>query len=171
MIIQRRPFWMEEAVKYDGMKEVPGKAQNPMLARLLDVMDGRLDTQATITDDEAYCAACLSGIFEMVGVQSPRTVRAREFLNWGVECAPAVGAVVVFSRTGGGHVGLVSGRDYAGRYVVFGFNQRNMVCHAPFSADRVLGFRWPRGFALPPVTGFYNLPLMDDTGRVSTNER
>lgn len=167
----QKPFWLEEAEKYNGQHEVHGAGQNKFFQRLIDVSDGKLDMHAAITDDDAYCMACLCGVLEMVGVQSPRTAWARDGLKWGVSVDVALGAIVIFERGTGGHAGIIAGRDTKGNYVVFGFNQRDMACYATFEPGRVLGFRWPADFQLPTETGLYSLPLLDSDGRVSTDER
>lgn len=67
---------------------------------------------------------------------------ARNWLKFGKECPPNYGAVVVFSRGNGGHVGFVVGED-ADEYYVLGGNQSNMVNVTRISKSRTLGFRWP----------------------------
>lgn len=70
---------------------------------------------------------------------------ARNWLKWGVDCPPNYGAVVVFSRGNGGHVGFVVGEDDTDYYVLGG-NQSNMVNITRISKSRKLGFRWPQTY-------------------------
>lgn len=62
--------------------------------------------------------------------------------------------MVVFWRgsRGGwlGHVGFYAGRDAQGRILVLGGDQGNAVSVRPYSADQLLGYRWPEEVPLPP---------------------
>ena len=70
--------------------------------------------------------------------------RAKDWLNWGIPIADAApGCVVVYDRTGGGHVGFALARDTSDRILTLGGNQGNRVSIAPFPRWRVLGYRWP----------------------------
>ena len=81
---------------------------------------------------------------------------ARNWLQFGKECPPNYGAVVVFSRGKGGHVGFVVGED-GEDYYVLGGNQSNMVSITRISKDRLLGFRWPLTYPYQQRA----LPLME----------
>ena len=74
--------------------------------------------------------------------------------------------IVVFTRTGGGHVGIVVGQDAKGRIMVLGGNQSDSVSIAPFELSRVAGYR------LPPdtVPHYEPLPLIVSSGKSSNNE-
>ena len=82
---------------------------------------------------------------------------------------PAYGCVEVFSRDGGGHVGLVVGRDRYGNLMVLGGNQGDAVNIKPFAVRRATAYRWCGTQALP-APHRYDLPLLDSDGRVSQNE-
>lgn len=70
---------------------------------------------------------------------------ARNWLKFGEETEPCYGAVIVFARGKGGHVGFVVGEADTDYYVLGG-NQSNMVNIARISKDRFLGCRWPITF-------------------------
>lgn len=89
---------------------------------------------------------------------------ARNWLQLGVASAPTYGAIVVFARGSGGHVGFAVGEGGTNFYVLGG-NQSNAVTIAPIAKSRLLGARWPRTFPAPPIY----LPPMSG-GSVSTNE-
>ena len=79
--------------------------------------------------------------------------------------APHLGAVAVFHRTGGGHVGFVAGHD--ANYVhVLGGNQSNSVSIARVAKSRLEGYRWPATYDLP--TDHMNVTTFD--GTITTNE-
>jgi hypothetical protein len=68
-------------------------------------------------------------------------------LLFGCEVQPMTGAVLVFSRGSGGHVGFAIGQDDAHFYVLGG-NQTDAVTIARIAKSRLLGARWPATY--PP---------------------
>jgi len=84
-----------------------------------------------------------------------RAAAARSWLSWGRKLEkPTIGCVVVFwrgKRDGWqGHVGFYAGRARNGDILVLGGNQGDSVSIRPYSADRLLGYRWPETVPLPP---------------------
>jgi uncharacterized protein (TIGR02594 family) len=74
---------------------------------------------------------------------------AQNWAKFGVALEePALGAILVFKRTGGGHVGFYAGED-AKNYFVLGGNQRNSVSIAPVAKKQAISVRWPRTVPLP----------------------
>jgi uncharacterized protein (TIGR02594 family) len=73
---------------------------------------------------------------------------ARNWLEFGVATEPVYGAVIVFERGNGGHVGFVVGEDSTDYYVLGG-NQSNSVNISRISKSRCLGTRWPASFENP----------------------
>jgi uncharacterized protein (TIGR02594 family) len=91
---------------------------------------------------------------------------ARNWLEFGVATPPVYGAVIVFSRGNGGHVGFVVGEDKTDYYVLGG-NQSDSVNIVRISKNRFLGTRWPSTYRNP------NRPLPQMTANnipKSTNE-
>jgi uncharacterized protein (TIGR02594 family) len=91
---------------------------------------------------------------------------ARNWLRLGSEIAPCYGAVVVFERGSGGHVGFAVGEDETALHVLGG-NQSNAVTIARIAKARLLGARWPETYPRPITT---RLPRMGAAGQLSTNE-
>ena len=91
---------------------------------------------------------------------------ARNWLHLGGDIAPCYGAVVVFERGSGGHVGFAVGQDATALHVLGG-NQSNAVTVARIAKTRLLGARWPAAFARPSAP---RLPRMTVGGALSTNE-
>jgi uncharacterized protein (TIGR02594 family) len=163
------PVWLAEARRHVGQREIAGRRHNPLILRWWTAI------RAPFADDETpWCAAFVGGVLEAVGIRSTRSAAARSYQRWGLNCAPAVGAVVVFWRgspqAATGHVGFVVGRDQHGRLMVLGGNQGDAVNVRAFGLDRVLGYRWPPGFPLPPAASVRDLPLVQSDGTVSTDE-
>lgn len=67
---------------------------------------------------------------------------ARNWLHFGEATEPCYGAVIVFSRGKGGHVGFVVGEDDTDYYTLGG-NQGDTVNIVRISKARYLGCRWP----------------------------
>jgi uncharacterized protein (TIGR02594 family) len=158
------PAWLTEGFRYNGLKEIPGPRHESVILRWLE------DLRAWWTDDETpWCGVFVAHCVKSAGHPLPRYwMRAQAWLEWGQPIDVAArGAVVVFSRQGGGHVGFVVGRDARGNLLVLGGNQGNAVSIAPFERSRVLGFRWPAGEPLPPVAA---LPTLALSAPVSRNE-
>lgn len=139
------PTWLVIARRDLGVREAPGQATTPAILRWL------ISLGAWWRDDETpWCGVALAYWMQSVDVDIPRHYyRARAWLEWGLFLhAPVVGCVVIFERRGGGHVGLVVGRDENGNLLVLGGNQSDRVSIEAFPMGRVLGYRWPPKVAL-----------------------
>ncbi len=60
---------------------------------------------------------------------------------------PVIGAVLIFERGSGGHVGFALGQDET-NFFLLGGNQSDAVTIARVAKYRLLGARWPSTF--PP---------------------
>ncbi len=66
---------------------------------------------------------------------------------FGQETKPVTGAVLIFERGAGGHVGFALGQDDT-LFCVLGGNQSDAVTIARIGKSRLLGARWPATY--PP---------------------
>jgi uncharacterized protein (TIGR02594 family) len=158
-----KPSWVTRAHSYLDVKEVPGAGNNPVIVGWL------IKLKAWWRDDlQPWCGTFIAACMSEVGIPLPKAwYRAKAYLDWGVPLeAPCYGCVVVFTRTGGGHVGFVVGRDPKGRLIVLGGNQGDRVSLAPFDMSRVSGYRWPPGV---PVNR-QELPVIESAVASSRNE-
>jgi uncharacterized protein (TIGR02594 family) len=57
---------------------------------------------------------------------------------------PALGAIAVKKRNGGGHVTFVAGRTRGGALACCGGNQNDEVNISPYREDVLVGFFWPK---------------------------
>ena len=156
------PSWLNRARGYVGVRETPGKATTPVIARWLREM------RAWWNDDETpWCGVFVAAVMREEGFRAPpHWYRARAWLAFGTPIAePVVGCVAVFARGGAGHVGFVAGLDERGRLMVVGGNQGNAVTVAPFDRARVLGYRWPSTVPFPAP----GLPLVASNGMPSSH--
>ena len=140
---------MKTAASLIGVTEIPGPRSNPTIlgwARSL----GKYVGIAYDNDDTAWCGIFTGHVMRVNGHEPPRIcVRASEWLKFGQVCPRVIfGAVAVFTRQGGGHVGLIVGHD-ATHLHILGGNQSNGVNVLRIAKDRLTGMRWPTGVAIP----------------------
>jgi uncharacterized protein (TIGR02594 family) len=83
----------------------------------------------------------------LLGALGTNPYWARNWLLFGQEVKQTPGAVLVFSRGSGGHVGFAMGQDDTHFYVLGG-NQSDAVTIARIAKSRLLGARWPSTY--PP---------------------
>lgn len=140
--------WIQEAFKDYFESEIKGEKHNPKILSMWK--DAKL---GGIKDDETpYCSGAVSAWLERAGIKSERTAWARNYLNFGEKLVePRFGAIVVFERGSGGHVAFVTGITEDGSDIkALGANQADAVNERMFPVSRVLGYRQPEGFVLPP---------------------
>ncbi len=156
------PRWLTFARRYSGLREIKGKNHAPEILAMWKA------TGLPFKDDETpWCAGFVGFVLESVGIASTRSGMARSYEKWGVTLnKPAVGAIVTFKRTGGGHVGFVTGKDASGNIMVLGGNQADAVNIKPFAVSRVTGYWWPKGEPLPEGA----IPTVNSDGKLSINE-
>jgi uncharacterized protein (TIGR02594 family) len=149
MTVEKELPWIAEGRKFIGLREIPGPKHEPEILQMW-----RDIKRSGIKDDETpWCAAYAGAMLERVGIRSTRFEGARSYLEWGEKLEqPIYGCVVVFTRTGGGHVGFVVGKTESGSLLVLGGNQSDAVNIKAFSTDRVTGYRWPEGYQKPSFT-------------------
>lgn len=96
MTVQARPLppWMPYARSQKGVKEIPGRGENPtVVAYFTDAhIPGRW------TDDHAWCAAFVGAMLERSGYRSTRSAMARSYERF-VACPMQIGAIGVIPRT------------------------------------------------------------------------
>lgn len=167
-----RPIWLTRAIGYIGTKEVPGAGDNPVILNWAKGQGG--DTGRDYNHDSIpWCALFAWVCVRECGLNYPDTLWALDALKWGIGLGgPALGALAVMKRDGGGHNTFVAGRDQHGNIMCCGGNQSDAVNIMPFDPDRVVshGYRWPLEAPLPRLVGFDTLPLISSDGAVSRDE-
>ena len=83
----------------------------------------------------------------LLGALGTNPYWARNWLLFGQAVQPITGAVLVFERGSGSHVGFAVGQDDTAFYVLGG-NQSDAVTVARITKSRLLGARWPA--TVPP---------------------
>ncbi|AQZ54570.1 UNVERIFIED_ORG: hypothetical protein QIH99_gp50 [Proteus phage VB_PmiS-Isfahan] len=133
--------WLEEAKKEIGVSEhtVDGSKAVDQMWRD-SKMSGLVGTAKTVP----WCAGFVNAMLERSGIRSTRSDSSKSYINYGVKLSePKYGCIVVFSRSGGGHVGFCVGRTKDGNLLILGGNQSDAVNIKSFSTDRVIAYRYP----------------------------
>ena len=169
--------WVKEGRAKLGVWEIVGSKHNPIILAMWKVAFEANGKKSWVTDDELpWCGGFTAYAFAATGLKAVIDKIPNEFpraLSWASAGTkldkPAYGCVVVFTRKGGGHVGIVVGIDKNGNIMVLGGNQSNHVSIIPFAPSRVHAYRWI-GTQPYPAAYRYDLPLLNSNGKVSTNE-
>ena len=133
-----------------GLTEYPGSASNPVILQWArDIGAPSWYTH----DGQSWCAVAANRWALACGYPMAGTgfelIRARSFEHWGQAVSkPILGAILVFQRTGGAHVGLYLG-ERAGEFRVLGGNQGNAVREDWWPKRKLTAMRWPAGVDLP----------------------
>lgn len=156
------PDWLTKAETYRGLRETPGPRHNSVILNWL------ANLGAWWKDDEtAWCGTFVAHCLKAVGQPIPKLwFRAKAWADYGSALRPeriAPGAILVFAREGGGHVGFYVGED-ARYYYVMGGNQSNGVNTMKLAKTRCIAIRWPKDVAV------IGKPVIMAGGVVSTNE-
>lgn len=156
------PRWMRTAKAFTGLQEVRGPRHSNIIIGWLEKLG------AWWRDDETpWCGVFVAYCMKEAKLPFPKMyMRAKAWAEYGSLLRRdrlSIGAILVFDRAGGGHVGFYVGED-AGHYYVLGGNQNNAVNVMKLGKSRLVASRWPKG---EPVTG---KPVYLKGGDVSTNE-
>jgi uncharacterized protein (TIGR02594 family) len=156
------PKWLDVAIEHRGLKEIPGPKHNSKIISWLR------DLKAWWSDDEtAWCGTFVAHCMQAARQPIPlHWYRAKGWAEYGSLLRPerlAPGAILVFDRSGGGHVAFYVGED-SRYYYVLGGNQANGVNVMKIARNRLIASRWPKGV---PVVG---KRVSMSGGTVSTNE-
>lgn len=147
------PAWLMAARAKLGTREAPGSANSTTIMGWAKRLGTKVLGVTYNGDDVPWC-----GLFAAVCVADagltppPIAIRAKSWASWGGGLRPDVlapGAVLVFERPGGGHVGFYVGEDDLA-YHVLGGNQGDAVTITRIAKARCVARRWPTG---APVTG------------------
>ncbi len=141
------PIWMRDARRYIGLREIPGPKSNATIMSWAKKLGGWIASWYQ-DDDTPWCGLFIGNVIATTLPQEPLPSNPLGALNWkkfGVESRIARGAILVFERKGGGHVGIYVGEDRT-HFHVLGGNQDNAVSIARIEKGRLVsgGVRWPK---------------------------
>jgi len=154
--------WMKTARESVGLAEIVGPKHNTKIQAWLSKLG------AWWKDDETpWCGTFVAHCLREAGHPIPKHwYRALAWKDYGSNLDPRFacdGAILVFSRQGGGHVGFYVGEDMQ-YYSVLGGNQKNAVTVMRIAKDRCVAIRWPKGVPLTSGRVFVK------GGKISENE-
>lgn len=155
------PAWLAEARSLMGTREIVGPKHNSW------IVNGwaRLGAGWFNDDETPWCGLFVAHCIDKAGLAYPKLFpRALSWKDWGKPCGSLLGAVAVFQRSGGGHVGFLVGEN-ADQLYVLGGNQSNAVNIMPISKSRLTALRWPSERGLGTVK-----PPRMTGGTISRNE-
>lgn len=132
------PKMLAKALELYGTAEVVGEKHNPIILDWADEVGlGGLYQ----SDEIPWCGLFVGVVAKRAGKPLPANpLWARNWAHWGAAASPRLGAVLVFTRESGGHVGLYVGEDNK-CFHVLGGNQGNKVCIVRIEKDRLLAAR------------------------------
>lgn len=157
--------WVQTGYSLIGTREVAGKGNNPKIMAWAKVTQ----LQKTYTADSIpWCG--LFQAFTLIDNGIPAVKDPLWALNWrsfGTNAGEKFGAIAVFTRQGGGHVGILVGHE-KNYYHILGGNQNDMVNVSKIAKSRCVGLRCPIGFERFLVEPLPNRVL---NAPITTNER
>lgn len=168
--ISTNPVWYGEALRLKGVREAAGSASNPVITGWAKSLGGWV-ANFYKGDDIPWCGLFTAHCLGAVLPEEQFPSNPLSALAWNTFGRPLthgqLGAVMVFKRTGGGHVGFYAGED-ATTIHVLGGNQSDAVTISRVAKSRLVGIRWPSTVA--PGAGGPVATAIGAGAPVSTNE-
>ena len=160
------PRILLEALKLYGTTEIPGKVSNKIIlawARELGLY------RVYVSDDIPWCGLFAGVCAQRAGLELPKNpLWALSWSAFGTPVkTPALGDILIFTRKGGGHVGIYVGED-AKSYYVLGGNQTDMVCINRIAKARLYAARRTEWKVAQPPT--IRRVWLTPSGSLSENE-
>jgi len=139
--------WMTWARAQIGTRETPGAGNTPKILEWARKVGAKALGIPYTADATPWCGLFAAAVVAQCGLRPPAiAIRAKQWAFWGEPAKPCVGAVLVFERPGGGHVGFYEAEDETA-YHVLGGNQSDSVSVTRIAKSRCVAVRWPHGFA------------------------
>ncbi|PTQ12969.1 TIGR02594 family protein [Sphingomonas oleivorans] len=149
------PAWLTAARAKLGTREAPGAANSATILGWARQLGVKVLGIAYNADGVPWCGLFVATCLREASVDLAEmrvAVRAKAWADWGANLRMdrlAPGAILVFDRPSGGHVGFYVGED-ATHYHVLGGNQGDAVTIMRLGKGRCIARRWPKGV---PVIG------------------
>jgi uncharacterized protein (TIGR02594 family) len=161
------PRILVAAVKQLGVKEIVGKAHNPVIIGWAK----ELGLDKVYTNDEIpWCGLFIAHCAHTAGTQVvDRPLWALNWAKYGNKVdVPMLGDILTFKRNGGGHVGIYVGED-AAYYHVLGGNQNNSVSVSRIAKNRLHQARRTAWKIAQPAN--VRQVMLAAKGTITTNEQ
>lgn len=160
------PRMVAEALPLYGTVETAGAANSPII--MAWAKEAGLEASYT-ADSVPWCGLFMAIVARRAGWAMPaKPLWALNWSKWGVDAGqPELGDVLVFTRGGGGHVGIYVGEDRT-HFHVLGGNQADAVNIMRIGKNRLYAARRPEWRQAEPPT---RRPIIRAaTGAISTDE-
>jgi uncharacterized protein (TIGR02594 family) len=161
------PPWLSVMKTLTGTKEVPGPEANPVIvgmtdeiARIWPDMKAYCDLPSWDSDETAWCGVAAAFCVSQAGLRPPFGNTDTDRFGWAQSWAddenfvplssPRPGAIVVMTRSGGGHVTFYESTS-GSNYMCRGGNQSNSVNLSAYPKSSVIALIWPKDAPLPPL--------------------
>jgi len=141
LLWEKSPKILVEALNCYGVYEFSGEENNPLIIEWAKEIGGWIGGWYT-EDSIPWCGLFVGICAKRAGFpHSQKMLSARSWVEWGRESdKPSLGDVLVFSRSGGGHVGFYVGEDDE-FYHVLGGNQSDAVNIMRIRKSRLISAR------------------------------
>lgn len=161
--------WLDYALANIGVAEIVGPRHSPVIMGWIQAIGAKALGIRVVDDETAWCGTFV-GICILRGLPDEPLpailVRAKAWEAFGVDLVNrSLGAIMVFDREGGGHVGFYLGED-ATHFHIVGGNQGNRVSRMRLEKSRLTACRWPKTVPYPKTGPVHLLP----SGEISRNE-
>lgn len=143
-VLPTEPVWLREARRFMGLREIAGSASNSTIMGWAKKLGGWV-ANVYKNDDIPWCGLFVANIVATTLPKESLPANPLSALAWtkfGRWCNPGVGAIMIFTRQGGGHVGFYVGEDDQVFYILGG-NQSNSVSITKVDKSRFSAARWP----------------------------
>ena len=159
--------WFEMAERLIGTQEDTSYRSNPKIMQWAKDIGGWVASYYK-DDSIPWCGLFVAHCFSSVGVdfEIKNPLSALAWNQFGVKCEPCPGAVMVFTRSGGGHVGFYVSEDDT-TFHILGGNQSDSVNITKVAKARFVGARWPKDLEHLRTPGRVKKRF---DGKLSTNE-
>lgn len=163
------PRWLAVMRAITGLTEAPGADDNDKIVAMAQFIARKFPDMEEYCDlyqhdETAWCGLTVAFCMAVCNIRPPfgptdtdRFLWAQSFKPWMYGGAkiigtPVPGAVVVMTRSGGGHVTLFEEIGDDGNYRCRGGNQSDCVCVSSYDPDTVIALVWPvKGGDVPQV--------------------
>lgn len=139
------PAWLTQARSLMGIKEGAGTQDNPEIIGWAKELGGWIASYYT-HDSIPWCGLFVGICMKRSNLPLPaNALGALQWSTWGQHLtSPVPGAVLCFTRPGGGHVSFYVGEDEE-CYHILGGNQSDSVDITREPKARCVAMRWPEG--------------------------
>jgi len=161
------PKMLVEFLKTYGVTEVQGQGDNPVILGWAKEVGLEKEYLHDLTP---WCGLEMAVIAQRAGKEVPKQpLWALNWANFGIKAdIPMLGDILVFKRTGGGHVGMYIGQD-ATAYHVAGGNESDKSNIVRIAKDRLYAARRPIYTTGQPSN--VRVVNLESNGQISTDEK